>query len=189
MLEENGRDEQGNMILLKKNGGGSTVQGITVESRVNYNDYIEMNLGVTFQNSQYDEPVQWSSEIEGSKEYLRTPNDYGYYTLSITPADRFNISLSGVYTGIMLVPHYGGAPGVPNDEVIQSSQFFDQNIKLSYEFPIKSINQGVQFFGGVKNIFNSYQDDFDVGRYRDSNYVYGPAKPRTIYFGIKIESL
>ena len=189
VLEDNGRDGQGNMILLKKNGGGSTVQGITVEGRVNYNDYIEMNLGVTFQNSQYDEPVQWSSEIEGSKEYLRTPNDYGYYTLSITPGDRFNISLSGVYTGIMLVPHYGGALGVPNDEVIQSSQFFDQNIKLSYEFPIKSINQGVQFFGGVKNIFNSYQDDFDVGRYRDSNYVYGPAKPRTIYFGIKIESL
>ena len=189
VLEENGRDEQGNMILLKKNGSGSTVQGITVEGRVNYNSYIEMNLGVTFQKSLYDEPVQWSSEIEGSQDYLRTPNDYGYYTLSITPGDRFNISLSGVYTGEMLVPHYDGAPGMPNDEVIQSRQFFDQNIKLSYEFPIKSINQGVQFFGGVKNIFNSYQDDFDVGRYRDSNYVYGPAKPRTIYFGIKIESL
>jgi outer membrane receptor for ferrienterochelin and colicins len=38
----------------------------------------------------------------------------------------------------------------------------------------------------VSNIFNQYQDDFDKGKYRDSNYVYGPSKPRTIYFGLKL---
>lgn len=189
VLEENGLDDQGNMILLKSNGGGSTVQGFTVEGRFNYNDYMEFSAGMTFQNSKYDESVQWSSELEGTTNYLRTPDDYGYYTLDISPNDRIGISFSGVYTGNMLVPHFGGAPGVPNDEVIQSRKFFDQNIKLSYLIPIKSIRQGLQFFGGVKNVFNSYQDDFDVGRYRDSNYVYGPARPRTIFFGIKLESL
>ena len=189
VLEENGQDEQGNMILLKKNGGGSTVQGITVEGRINYNDIIELDAGLTFQNSKYDEPVQWSAEIEGTTDYLRTPNDYGYYTLDFTPNDRIGVSLSGVYTGSMLVPHFGGAPGVPNDAVINSKTFLDQNIKLSYELPMKSINQGLQFFGGIKNIFNSYQDDFDTGRYRDSNFVYGPARPRTVFFGIKLESL
>ncbi|MCK5466945.1 MAG: TonB-dependent receptor, partial [Cyclobacteriaceae bacterium] len=110
VLEENGQDEQGNMILLKKNGGGSTVQGITVEGRINYNDIIELDAGLTFQNSKYDEPVQWSAEIEGTTDYLRTPNDYGYYTLDFTPNDRIGVSLSGVYTGSMLVPHFGGAP-------------------------------------------------------------------------------
>lgn len=189
VLEENGLDDQGNMILLKSNGGGSTVQGFTVEGRLNYNDYVEFSAGMTFQNSKYDESVQWSSELEGTTNYLRTPDDYGYYTLDISPNDRIGISFSGVYTGNMLVPHFGGAPGVPNDEVIQSRKFFDQNIKLSYLIPIKSIRQGLQFFGGVKNVFNSYQDDFDVGRYRDSNYVYGSARPRTIFFGIKLESL
>lgn len=195
VLEENGEDDQGNMILLKKNGGGSTVRGITFEGRLNYNGFVEMTLGMTFQNSTYDEAVQWSSELEGTTDYLRTPNDYGYYTLDFTPNERIGISLSGVYTGSMLVPHFGGAPGVPNDEVIHSKTFLDQNIKLSYKMPLKSmtrwragVNQEIQFFGGVKNIFNSYQDDFDIGRYRDSNFVYGPARPRTIFFGIKIES-
>jgi len=42
---------------------------------------------------------------------------------------------------------------------------------------------------GVKNIFNSYQDDFDRGPMRDSDYVYGPGAPRTYFFGVKIGKL
>jgi outer membrane receptor for ferrienterochelin and colicins len=188
VLEEQGTDNDGNMILLKSNGGGSTVQGITLEGRLNFNGYIELNTGLTFQKSWYDEAVQWSSDLEGTRDYLRTPNDYAYYTMDINPFERINLSLSGVYTGSMLVPHYGGAPGVPFDEVINSKTFFDQNVKLSYMLPIESIRQNISFFAGIKNIFNSYQDDFDTGRYRDSNFVYGPARPRTIFFGVKLES-
>lgn len=188
VLEENGTDEDGNMIMLKKNGGGSTVKGVSLEGRLNYNNYVELSLGMTWQQSNYDEPVQWSSELEGTTQYLRTPTAYGFYTMDINPSDRIKISLSTIYTGSMLVPHYGGAPGVRHDEVINSNAFFDQNIKLSYQLPINSIKQNLSFFGGVKNIFNSYQNDFDTGRYRDSNFVYGPARPRTIFFGIKLES-
>ena len=189
VLEDNGLDDQPNMIMLKRNGGGSTVQGLTLEGRINYNNYIELDLGLTVQKSKYDEPVQWSSELEGTTEYLRTPHDYGYYTLDISPIDRFSMSLSGVYTGSMLVPHFGGAPDVPNDQVIKSRTFFDQGIKISYEFPVTSIKQGLQFFGGIKNLFNAYQRDFDIGRYRDSNFVYGPARPTTIFFGIRLQPL
>jgi outer membrane receptor for ferrienterochelin and colicins len=189
ILEEQGNDSDGNMILLKSNGGGSTVQGMSLEGRLNYNDYVELSLGLTLQKSQYDQAVQWSADLEGTSDFLRTPNDYAYYTMDINPVERISLSLSGVYTGSMLVPHFGGAPGVPLDEVINSKTFFDQNVKLSYELPIASIRQNISFFGGVKNIFNSYQSDFDTGRYRDSNFVYGPARPRTVYFGIKLESL
>jgi outer membrane receptor for ferrienterochelin and colicins len=177
------------MILLKSNGGGSTVRGLSLEGRLNYNDYVELNLGFTLQKSQYDQAVQWSADLEGTSDFLRTPNNYAYYTMAIYPLERISVSLSGVYTGTMLVPHYGGAPGVPMDEVINSKAFFDQNVKLSYELPIASVRQNISFFGGVKNIFNSYQNDFDTGRYRDSNFVYGPARPGTVYFGIKLESL
>ena len=189
VLEENGADEQGNMILTKRNSSGSIVKGLTFEGRVNYDNLIELDLGMTFQKSNYNEPVQWSSELEGSTEYLRTPDHYGFYTLELTPADRLSISLSGVYTGTMKVPHFGGAPGVPVDHVIDSKPFFDQGFKLSYEFPMPSIKQGIQFYAGFKNVFNAYQDDFDTGRYRDSNFVYGPARPRTLYFGIRLQTL
>ncbi|MCG8308324.1 MAG: TonB-dependent receptor [Cytophagales bacterium] len=189
ILEDNGLDDQGNMILLKQNGSGSTVQGLTIEGRTNYNNYLELDLGFTFQKSYYDEPVQWSSELEGTTEYLRTPQEYGYYTLDVNPNDRFTVSLNGTYTGKMLVPHFGGAPGVPDDRIVNSKTFFDQGLKISYEIPVRAIKQGIQFFGGVKNIFNAYQSDFDIGRYRDSNFVYGPARPRTIFVGIRLQTL
>lgn len=189
VLEENGQDDQGNMILQKRNGGGSTVQGVTFEGRLNYNGLIEMSMGMTAQKSSYKNTVQWSSVLEGTTDYLRTPDSYGYYTLGFTPNERIGVALSGIYTGSMLVPHYGGAPGVDRDEVITSATFFDQNVKFSYKMPLKSMKQNIQFFAGIKNIFQSYQNDFDIGRYRDSNFVYGPARPRSIFFGIKIESL
>ena len=43
----------------------------------------------------------------------------------------------------------------------------------------------VTISGGVKNIFNSYQDDFEVGPTRDSDYIYGPNAPRTVFLGLK----
>jgi len=44
----------------------------------------------------------------------------------------------------------------------------------------------MDLYAGIKNIFNQYQSDFDIGKNRDSNYIYGPAQPRTTYFGVKL---
>ncbi len=38
-------------------------------------------------------------------------------------------------------------------------------------------------------INNYYQRDFDTGIDRDPGYIYGPMRPRTIYFGLKIGNL
>jgi outer membrane receptor for ferrienterochelin and colicins len=37
-------------------------------------------------------------------------------------------------------------------------------------------------------MFNAYQTDFDIGKNRDSNFIYGPAQPRTFFGGIKLRS-
>ena len=41
---------------------------------------------------------------------------------------------------------------------------------------------------GLKNITNSYQNNFDQFKFRDSNFIYGPSLPRTLLFGIKFFS-
>ncbi|MDH3382189.1 MAG: TonB-dependent receptor [Flavobacteriaceae bacterium] len=43
----------------------------------------------------------------------------------------------------------------------------------------------MEIIGGVKNILNAYQKDFDKTIARDSGYIYGPAQPRTVFVGIK----
>jgi outer membrane receptor for ferrienterochelin and colicins len=56
-------------------------------------------------------------------------------------------------------------------------------------FEFNNLNLGLEVFGGVKNIFNAYQNDFDSGKNRDSNYVYGSGAPRTFFIGLRMKTL
>jgi len=184
VLEEAGEDPDGNRILEKRNGGGSTVRGMTFEARANYNGLFQLQAGMTFQKSMYENPVAWSAEAPAEKKYLRTPDTYGFYTLSYLPPNGLTIAWSGVLTGRMLTPHFGGAPGVDGDRTVNTSVFWTSNVKAEYQFSPKKPEQDIRVFAGVRNLFNQYQNDFDTGKYRDSHYIYGPAAPRTIFFGI-----
>ena len=189
VLQEIGTDADGNSIMEKQNGGESHVLGSTLELRANYNRKIQAEAGITLQQSLFENPVQWSEELPGEDEFLRTPNAYGYYTLTWTPTEKFKTTLAGIYTGPMLVPHYGvpGNVGTPqNDILFESPSFMETNFKISYTVNSKRLDSSVEFFGGVGNIFDQYQNDFDSGKYRDSGYIYGPAKPRNFFIGIKI---
>src|SRR5690606_11274385 len=104
ILEEIATDETGNSIMQKQNGGTSNVTGATLELRANYNRTLQAETGITLQKSMYDKAVQWSEELPGEYTFLRTPNAYGYYTLTWPPTEKFKTTLSGIYTGSMLVP-------------------------------------------------------------------------------------
>ncbi len=189
ILEEIGTDDDGNSIMEKRNGGKSTVFGSTAEIRANYNRKLQIEGGLTLQESKYEKPVEWSEQLPGTKKYLRTPNLYGYYTLTWTPTEKFKASLAGIYTGKMLIPHYGlaGDPGtIEQDELFESPNFLENNLKISYTVNVNRLDSSVEFYGGIGNIFDQYQNDFDKGKNRDSGYIYGPAKPRNFFIGIKI---
>ena len=73
-------------------------------------------------------------------------------------------------------------------ELNEANAFFDLNIKIEKHFDWNDAFM-VTVSGGVKNIFNSYQDDFDIGPTRDSDYIYGPNAPRTFFLGLKFGKL
>jgi outer membrane receptor for ferrienterochelin and colicins len=62
------------------------------------------------------------------------------------------------------------------------------NIKFEKRFEVND-SFTTTFSAGVKNLFNAYQDDFDTGPMRDSDYIYGPIAPRTIFVGLKFGKL
>jgi outer membrane receptor for ferrienterochelin and colicins len=163
------------------------VQGLTLEGRFNYNQKLQLETGYTLQTARFDAPIAWSAELPGTRDYLRTPNQYGFFTLTILPEGKLNGSLSGVYTGKMKVPHFGGAPGVERDELVTSPVFWELNSKLSYRLHLHRLETDVEFSAGVQNIFNAYQSDFDLGKYRDSNYIYGPGRPRVVFVGCTVK--
>ena len=104
------------------------------------------------------------------------------------PNEKFKSSLNYVYTGPMKLSHLAGAPEQSIDGVLTSKSFSEIGFRTSYSFVLKNTRPKLEVFGGIKNILDAYQTDFDSGKNRDSNYVYGPATPRTYFLGIKISS-
>ena len=173
----------------KRNGDGATVQGLTLELRANYLQKTQLEAGFTLQSSLFDEPIENIEGLEARREFLRTPNAYGYATWTFTPNPQFYSSLNLVYTGSMEIAHFAGAPEQLKDAYETSSPFTNLSIKSGYTFSLPKLHTGLELFGGIKNLFDAYQADFDSGKNRDSNYVYGPAAPRTFFMGLRVKNL
>lgn len=183
-----GEDEFGQRFE-KQNGDAAIVQGLTVEARANYKKKIQLETGFTIQTSAFNTAVETIEGLNPRREFLRTPNQYGFAALSYLPSDRFNTNLNYVYTGDMLIAHFAGAPEQLINKYKRTSSFHEFSWRSSYRFNLSNFNTGIEIFGGIKNIFNAYQDDFDTGKNRDSNYVYGPGMPRTYFIGLRILSI
>ncbi len=182
ILEENGRDAEGNLLLVRRNGKGANVMGINLEGKMAY-AWMQLQAGATLQRSRYKEPEAWSETVTAQKKMFRSPDVYGYLTSTFTPAKRFSFSLTGTYTGSMLMQHFKGY--IPADREETTPEFFDMNVKLTYDIPIyQSVT--LQLSAGMQNIFDSYQSDFDQGPNRDSGYIYGPGIPRSYFVGCRI---
>ena len=184
--------DDGATIYERYNGSGANVMGLNVEGKVAYAPWVETSIGVTLQRSKYTEPEQWSDDdtVAPATNMFRSPNVYGYFTISTQPVKNFKIDLSGNYMGRMYVDHY--ADGIlPDGSILQKDRiertepFFDLGLKLAYDFKIWQ-TIGLQINAGVRNILNSYQKDFDRGANRDSGYIYGPSLPRSVFVGAKL---
>lgn len=187
VLENIGEDEFG-QVFEKQNGSDAIVKGITLELRANFNKIVQLEAGYTVQTSKYAEAVTYIDGIAPTKDFLRTPNQYGFAMATFTPNKQWNMNLNYVYTGKMKIAHFAGAINQTVDEMVTSKTFSEVNSKVGYTIKSEKLGFDCEIYGGLKNIFNSYQSDFDFGKNRDSNYVYGPAQPRTAFIGLKISN-
>lgn len=178
-------DESGVVIYTRTNAEkGANVQGINLEFNASPSNRWQLQSGFTIQKSEFEEPQEFDET-----RFFRSPDSYGYASLNFQPSPRLSISATGNYTGPMLVPYFG--PRLENPEageLRKSKSFFDAGLKISYSIQITDVVK-MEWNAGVKNIFNSYQNDFDSGIDRDPAYIYGPTSPRTIYFGLRLGSL
>lgn len=179
-------DEHGNTVMERYNGSGATVIGLNIEAKAMFTSRIQAQAGITFQSSRYKKAEKWSEDtgVPAEKKMFRTPDIYGYITAKYNPLKNLSLSLTGTYTGEMLVQHMAGS-GTERDVAVITPDFIDINLKCSYDFKLFNYVD-LQLNAGILNIFNAYQKDFDKGAERDSGYIYGPTMPRSLFAGIKI---
>lgn len=181
-----GLDEKGNAVLERYNGSGAYVMGVNLEAKAFFSNHFDVQGGVTIQQSRYKKPEYWSDDpdVEPVKKMFRTPDIYGYFTANWEITHSLKATIIGTATGPMLVQHLVGS-GTCVDVAVKTQSFFDASFKLTYTLNLyKSLNLNIS--GGISNIFNSYQKDFDKGDQRDSGYIYGPTLPRSLDFTIQL---
>lgn len=180
----------GSILEETRNGSGAHVAGANIELSVVPSSSLAFQAGITIQKAVYDE-AQILFETDGTvpneqdvviDEFVRTPKVYGFLTSYWNINKAFKLDVTANYTGTMNVPFVVGESGFIN--LVESSPFFDMTTKVTYHFDIlKEFH--AELSGGVQNLFDSYQDDFDTGPARDSDFIYGPNRPRTFFIGLK----
>ncbi|MCG8580870.1 MAG: TonB-dependent receptor [Bacteroidales bacterium] len=205
-------EETGVTKYIRSNADdGAEVKGVNFELTASPGSKLYLRAGYTAQSSEYGEAVEL-----GESAFLRTPDDYGFFSVDYGVTDKFTLIASGTYTGKMKIGYYGSEYKIGETVQITNADgdtryvtyngedidmvdgeeagvlrntptFFDLGLKAEYDLKIAGLP--LKAFAGVKNIFNSYQDDFDSGVDRDPAYIYGPTNPRTIYCGIKLSNV
>lgn len=182
-------EQLNDVIWEKRNGTNAQVKGINIETKYTPNEKWILQAGATIQEGKYDEPVQWTDDtsisLENADNFFKSPNVYGNFVITYAPNKKFQNNISGVYTGSMYVPHLAGY--ITEDRLEKTQDFFEFNFKSSYTFSINK-HANLQLSGGIQNVFDSYQQDFDQGADRDATYVYGPSRPQTFFVGLKFSN-
>ncbi|MCT4647162.1 MAG: TonB-dependent receptor [Carboxylicivirga sp.] len=209
----NDPDVEGGIIKLRRNAeNGAKVKGVNIETNITPNNKLFFRAGYTNQSSEFGNAVEL-----GEKEFLRTPKDYGFFSVDYNVTKKLTLIASGTYTGKMKIGYYGSSfrmgelVQIANEDgdIVRSMsytgdditltedetagslrttpKFFEMGLKAEYD--LKIANLPIKAFAGVKNLFNDYQDDFETGADREPSYIYGPNTPRTIYAGLKLSNV
>ncbi|MDT0294431.1 TonB-dependent receptor domain-containing protein [Mesonia ostreae] len=180
----------GSVLEESRNGSGAYVAGANIELSVSPSADLMFKAGATFQRSVYKESqllFEADASVQGEEDviiddFVRSPNAYGFMDANWTMSEAFRLDITGSYTGSMIAPRVVSSSGYL--DLVDTPSFFDMTTKLTYHFdPIENFH--VELSGGVQNLFDSYQDDFERGSLRDSDYIYGPNRPRTYFIGLK----
>jgi outer membrane receptor for ferrienterochelin and colicins len=183
-------DQDPNEIIYANLNGHAISRGISLNTDFTFYFPLKLLAGVT-----YADVYQLDDEGNGSVKttQLHAPKWSGNYLLSYTFPGSFTLDFTGVFTGPMRLPVQ------PKDYRPGYSPWFSiANIQLTKKF-----NNGMEVYGGVKNIFNFVPqyalirsfDPFDKtasdpvtnpnGYTFDTEYNYAPLQGVRAYAGIR----
>jgi outer membrane receptor for ferrienterochelin and colicins len=180
----------GSILEESRNGSGAYVTGANFELSISPNSDFLFQVGATVQRSIFKEKqvlFETDGSISGEQdvildEFVRTPSVYGFLNANWIASEALRIDVTGSYTGTMIAPKVVSDTGFI--DLIDTESFLDMTTKITYHFDLIE-NFHIELTGGVQNLLDSYQNNFDSGPLRDSDFIYGPNRPRTFFLGLK----
>jgi outer membrane receptor for ferrienterochelin and colicins len=165
--------------FLKVNLGSAHVYGTELNVGWGLGERVIVQGGVVVQRARLGEP----EPDFGSRNFFRTPQTYGTASLLWSFGRGTRVFAGTRYTGSMEAPHRAGF--IDDDVLERTRRFVTLDLSLGQRLPTGA-GRSYEVIVGARNLSNAYQDDLDRGPDRDSDYVYGPRFPRSIYVAFKV---
>ena len=165
------------------NSIGADAKGIEVDIGIKPIDNLELKIGITLKENNYKD---FLTDFH-TKNFLRTPNSFGYLRSTYNFTSEFNVFFSMKYTGKMDVPHEIVVEGQDEPLLVlsKSQNFFEFDFSVRHRIVLFS-DLSATVTTGIKNLTDTYQKDLDYGIKRDPGYVYGPSSPRTYFVSLEL---
>ena len=164
---------RGIIRVLRTNAeSGAYVGGINLEAKLAYKKLFAIQMGYTYQQSNYFAPQQWGEDTTTTpeKRMLRTPDHYGYVTMDFYPFKGFSTSLNGVLTDVLCL--FLTLPDTLAKSDWKGPDFFDMGIKVAYDIQLKRVYRTTSKWRG-KKYFQQLSERFRQVLIVNSGYIYG----------------
>lgn len=175
---------EGDLFQVRSNAGESKVLGAEFTARTRPVDALQLSLSGAYVEARFDE-AQLIFEEAGqqilTRRYLKTPEWTGIAQAQYSTTFDVDAFLGLRYTGPMSVLNNN------TGELIRSEEFFVVDLSATKHFdrPDSDVHFDIGF--GVKNLFDEFQPDLETGANRDSDFVYGPRLPRTVFISLQAD--
>lgn len=175
--------EAGNGALYRtrSNAGGSRVAGAEMNVTYRFSQALNASIGGAYIDARYDDAQTVFDDgrtVLTTRRYLKSPRLTGVGQLAWRATPSFDAFLAARYTGTMDV--LNNRVG----EIRRSPDYLVLDLTGTRHVPIGDDEREVDVTFGIKNLTDARQRDLEVGAGRDSDYVYGPRLPRTLFVRI-----
>lgn len=171
----------GALFRTRVNAGGSRVAGAEATVTYRFSQALNASLGAAYIDARYDDAqvvFDDGATRLATRRYLKAPRWSGVGQMVWRAAPSFDAFLAARYTGRMDV--LNNRVG----EIRRSDDMLVLDLTGTRHVPLGDGDREIDVTFGIKNLTDVRQRDLEVGAGRDSDYVYGPRLPRTLFVRI-----
>lgn len=175
-LSEIQQDANG-LFQVRSNAEGSKVIGAELNFSYRASSTLKLLAGGAWLRARYDTPqliYDDGATVLFTRDYLKSPRWSGVGQVIWQPSPSLDGFLAFRYVGRM------DALNNRTGTLVRTPDFLVTDVTLTRHFALGG-NGDLDVTIGVKNLFDQRQKDLEVGPTRDSDYVYGPRAPRTLF--------
>lgn len=188
-------DPKDNVLpFLRTNGEDSSILGAEINLGY-FADTWNVQFSWVEQRLEFDSPQDVLGtpgdpidNLVQTDRYTRVPESLGQVRVT-HEGPWFDTFINCKVTGPMDVPRINVDPATgdtTSNELTKSPWFFNVDVGLRRAFDLGDASV-LTLDLGVRNLLNDFQDDLEEGAFRDADYIYGPAFPRTVYASLGYE--